>query len=208
MEQIVSLYVCNMLSIVGWNVWSESNGRHLINPPGEREHHFYSGDGSDNGTDVFPSRLRVTAYFQVLWLAVRERCYSCVWVFVFAARSPTKIVRNTAYGIGDDSKTSLLSPSNFALPVGFYKRKRKRKHLLYTRSVFPCLFARIVHAPPNTLRESQRRKSSIRGGHKNRRLLFTAAIKLFLFYLRKRKKGNKKGKEKCAILLSGKAPPS
>lgn len=95
MEQIVSLYVCNMLSIVGWNVWSESNGRHLINPPGEREHHFYSGDGSDNGTDVFPSRLRVTAYFQVLWLAVRERCYSCVWVFVFAARSPTKIVRNT-----------------------------------------------------------------------------------------------------------------
>lgn len=116
MEQIVSLYVCNMLSIVGWNVWSESNGRHLINPPGEREHHFYSGDGSDNGTDVFPSRLRVTAYFQVLWLAVRERCYSCVWVFVFAARSPTKIVRNTAYGIGDDSKTSLLSPSNFALP--------------------------------------------------------------------------------------------
>lgn len=139
MEQIVSLYVCNMLSIVGWNVWSESNGRHLINPPGEREHHFYSGDGSDNGTDVFPSRLRVTAYFQVLWLAVRERCYSCVWVFVFAARSPTKIVRNTAYGIGDDSKTSLLSPSNFALPVGFYKRKRKRKHLLYTWSVFPCL---------------------------------------------------------------------
>lgn len=37
MEQIVSLYVCNMLSIVGWNVWSESNGRHLINPPGEKE---------------------------------------------------------------------------------------------------------------------------------------------------------------------------
>lgn len=71
---------------------AKATAGHLINPPPRRQRASFL----QRRLSCFSiSFLRVTAYFQVLWLAVRERCYSCVWVFVFAALSPTKIVWNS-----------------------------------------------------------------------------------------------------------------
>lgn len=88
-------------------------------------------------------------------VVISERCYSCVWVFVFAARSPTKIVWNSeiyVHVVGDDSKTLRLDKNQidrwisssqfliFALFSDIDKKKKKRKHLL--KYLKRCLFAR------------------------------------------------------------------